>query len=68
MKEAMSGLRSFVIGSSWGGTRSIIAPMHVKRGHADDGQTSEATFLRISIGLEDPAELWSDLEALVNRL
>jgi len=66
--HALTGLRSFVIGSSWGGTRSIIAPMQVTREHPVDDHMNEATFLRISIGLEDPAELWSDLEALVTRL
>jgi cystathionine beta-lyase len=68
MEEAMSGMRSFVIGSSWGGTRSIVAPMQIKRGLPDEDRMSESTFLRISIGLEDPAELWCDLEALVDRL
>jgi cysteine-S-conjugate beta-lyase len=66
--QAMSGMRSFVIGSSWGGTCSIIAPMQVKRGLSGADQISEQTFLRISIGLEAPAELWCDLETLVNRL
>ena len=68
LNTALGELQSFVIGSSWGGTRSIIAPMQVKRDHPCDNQVNEATHLRISIGLEDPAELWADITGLLGRL
>lgn len=62
---ALSDLKVFVIGSSWGGTRSIIAPMQVRR---SSGAWADTTFLRASVGLEDPDELWEDIEAIVKKI
>jgi cystathionine beta-lyase len=59
---ALGRLRIFALGASWGGTRSLIAPLPASA----DGSSS--MILRISIGLEDEADLWEDLEALLAEL
>ncbi|RXT48176.1 cystathionine beta-lyase [Bosea sp. Tri-44] len=67
-EAALSALKVFAIGASWGGTRSLIAPL------ALDGERTVAPWpypgpaLRISIGLEDPDDLWNDLDALLIAL
>lgn len=67
-EAALSALRVFAIGASWGGTRSLIAPL------APEGERTVIPWphpgpaLRISIGLEDPDDLWNDLDALLVAL
>ncbi|MDA9445855.1 trans-sulfuration enzyme family protein [Bradyrhizobium sp. CCBAU 21360] len=65
---ALNELKTFAIGASWGGTRSIIAPMVI----ADDRHvmpSSEATtYLRISVGLENVDDLWADLHRLIGMV
>jgi len=68
MSAALSALRIFAIGASWGGTRSLIAPMAVKGDRTVNPWTHEGAILRISIGLEDPDDLWNDLGALLVAL
>ena len=65
---ALTALRIFAIGASWGGTRSLIAPMAIKADRTVRPWTSKGTVLRISVGLEDPEDLWGDLEALLSAL
>jgi cystathionine beta-lyase len=65
---ALTALRMFAIGASWGGTRSLIAPMAIKGDRTVNPWTSEGTVLRISIGLEDPDDLWADLSDLFAKL
>lgn len=66
--RALDSLRTFAIGASWGGTRSLVAPMVI----ADDRDVIPSdratTYLRISIGLENVDHLWADLERLLNTL
>ncbi|ESY87249.1 PLP-dependent transferase [Mesorhizobium sp. LNHC229A00] len=66
--RALDGLKTFVIGNSWGGTRSIIAPMVI----APDRQVmlsgDQTTHLRISIGLENVDHLWADLKYMLRSL
>lgn len=63
LDQALTALRIFAIGASWGGTRSLVATMAL----ADDRHAvpwpSRGPVLRISIGLEDPEDLWADLQA-----
>ena len=66
--DALGKLKLFAIGASWGGARSLIAPMSVKDDRVVRKVPDDPTILRISVGLEDPAELWSDLEALFSAL
>lgn len=68
LAKALAGLRYFAIGASWGGTHSLIAPMSVKNDRVVNAWTDEGPILRISIGLEDPEDLWSDLEGLFASL
>ena len=68
LDAALTALKVFAIGASWGGTRSLIAPMSVKDDRTVNPWTHEGTILRISIGLEDPDDLWADLDALLVAL
>ncbi|WP_332693119.1 cystathionine beta-lyase [Bosea sp. (in: a-proteobacteria)] len=68
LEAALTALKVFAIGASWGGTRSLIAPMAVKEDRSVKPWTHEGTVLRISIGLEDPDDLWNDLQGLLLAL
>jgi cystathionine beta-lyase len=68
LETALTALTIFAIGASWGGTRSLIAPMAVKGDRTVNPWAPEGTVLRISIGLEDPDDLWNDLDALLVAL
>jgi cystathionine beta-lyase len=65
---ALDTLRLFVIGASWGGTRSLVAPMPVRAHRTATEWQGADMVLRISIGLEDEAELWADLERFLSAL
>nr|WP_047168122.1 cystathionine beta-lyase [Sphingomonas sp. Y57] len=68
LEDALSAMKTFAIGASWGGTRSLVAPMSVKSERVVNAWSEEGTILRISVGLEDPADLWEDLEKLFRDL
>ncbi|MEC4589664.1 cystathionine beta-lyase [Nitrospirillum amazonense] len=68
IEEAFGVLKTFAIGASWGGTRSLVVPMAIKADRVATDWKDEGTILRISVGLEDPADLWADLEALFAAL
>lgn len=68
LEAALSALRVFSIGASWGGTRSLIAPMAIKGDRSVVPWSPEGPVLRISIGLEDPDDLWRDLDAMLAAL
>lgn len=68
LERALSALRVFAIGASWGGTRSLIAPMALKGERSVSPWVAEGPVLRISIGLEAPDDLWNDLDALLAAL
>ena len=65
---ALSAMRLFAIGASWGGTRSLVAPMQVKADRVATPWTEDGAILRVSVGLEDPDELWDDLATLFRAL
>lgn len=65
---ALTAMRLFAIGASWGGTRSLVAPMTVKADRIVTPWSEDGTILRISVGLEDPEELWDDLATLFEAL
>ena len=65
---AMTAMKVFAIGASWGGTRSLLVPMAVKGDRTVNPWTDEGTVLRISIGLEHPEDLWADLDTLLSAL
>ncbi len=66
--EALDAFRLFVIGASWGGTRSLAAPMTVDAFRTATRWNEGDVILRLSIGLEDEQEIWADIERFFNRL
>ena len=68
MSAALSALRVFAIGASWGGTRSLVAPQAIAPDRTATAWTAKGPLLRISIGLEDQDDLWNDLDALLVAL
>lgn len=64
----LDSLDTFAIGASWGGTRSLIAPMVLTNDRHIMNVDAEATFLRISIGLEAVDDLWRDLQRVLEVL
>jgi len=68
LETSLSEMEIFAIGASWGGTRSLVAPMSVKNDRMVNAWTEEGTILRLSIGLEDPEDLWADLDSLFEKL
>ncbi|KRE16236.1 cystathionine beta-lyase [Bosea sp. Root483D1] len=67
-EAALSALKVFAIGASWGGTRSLIAPLALGGERTVTPWPHPGPALRISIGLEDPDDLWNDLDALLVAL
>lgn len=65
---ALDALEIFAIGASWGGTRSLAAPMSVDGFRSATSWTGPDIILRLSIGLEDERELWDDIERLLAML
>ena len=63
-------LRLFLIGVSWGGHESLVfparatAPVDPKQSLRPDVPRE---LIRLSIGLEDPEDLWGDLEEALER-
>jgi cystathionine beta-lyase len=68
LEAALSAMETFAIGASWGGTRSLVAPMSVRNDRVVKPWTEEGTILRISIGLEDPDDLWADIAQLLHDI
>ncbi|MBA3895862.1 MAG: cystathionine beta-lyase [Sphingomonadaceae bacterium] len=68
LEAALSSMKIFAIGASWGGTRSLVAPMSVKNERVVKPWTEEGAILRLSIGLEDVGDLWDDIERLFGAL
>jgi cysteine-S-conjugate beta-lyase len=65
---ALNALQLFAIGASWGGTRSLVAPMPVRANRSATTWGAPDVVLRVSIGLEDEAELWQDMERFLSAL
>ncbi|EIE53046.1 cystathionine beta-lyase [Citreicella sp. 357] len=62
LDAALDALEVFAIGASWGGTRSLIAPMSVAAHRVTSEPRNSRIILRLSIGLEDPKDLKADLD------
>ncbi|GLH79779.1 cystathionine beta-lyase [Bradyrhizobium sp. SSBR45G] len=62
---AMARLGVFAIGASWGGTRSLIAPMNIDADRTVRPWDASESLVRISVGLEEPGELWADLQGFL---
>jgi cystathionine beta-lyase len=65
---ALDTLQVFAIGASWGGTRSLAAPMAIDGFRTATSWDGPDVILRLSIGLEDETELWTDVERLLETL
>jgi cystathionine beta-lyase len=65
---ALSALKVFAIGASWGGTHSLIAPMAIAGDRTINPWDDDKVVLRISVGLEDPDDLWDDLARLLSAI
>ncbi|MBY5590875.1 aminotransferase class I/II-fold pyridoxal phosphate-dependent enzyme [Rhizobium leguminosarum] len=61
-------LKTFAIGASWGGTRSLVAPMSVKAHRSATRWPADDLILRISVGLEDQRDLLDDIDALLAEI
>jgi cystathionine beta-lyase len=63
----VDGLEHFAIGYSWGGFDSLIVPNNISKARSVRHWTG-GPLLRISIGLEDPGDLWDDLSKGLDAL
>ena len=66
--DALDAFQLFVIGASWGGTRSLAAPMTVDGFRSATRWNGGDVILRLSIGLEDEEEIWADMQRFFDRL
>jgi len=71
LPQLADALKLFRLGVSWGGFESLILPTRVGLAQAGE-QNSMQRFgvsdriLRLSLGLEDPGDLWADFEAALS--
>ncbi len=63
----IDGLAHFGIGYSWGGFESLALPVDPARYRSATRWAAEGPVVRLSIGLEDPADLIADLSAGLAR-
>jgi cystathionine beta-lyase len=64
---ALAAMNVFALGASWGGTRSLIVPIPPNHEPAPESRRS-GQIIRLSIGLEDPEDLWADLTRFITAL
>src|SRR5205823_2008612 len=57
----LDGLRLFKMGFSWGGFESLVIPANVGRAKRTLHWNVAGPYLRLHVGLEDPADLIADL-------
>jgi cystathionine beta-lyase len=58
----VDALRLFTIGASWGGFESVVAILDMSRIRTLTDWAGRSRVIRLHVGLEDPADLISDLE------
>jgi cystathionine beta-lyase len=68
VEPALNLLETFAIGASWGGTRSLVAPMPVRRNRTARPWTGDDLILRISIGVEAPDDLDADIGRFLDEI
>jgi cystathionine beta-lyase len=68
IEAGIDRLNQFGIGSSWGGYESLVLPVDIARTRLAAQQPPPGYLLRIHIGLEDPADLIKDLDAMLRAL
>ncbi|WP_298012877.1 PLP-dependent aspartate aminotransferase family protein [uncultured Castellaniella sp.] len=68
VEQAIDRLEFFGIGSSWGGYESLVLPIEASGTRLAREAEKPGYLLRLHVGLEDPADLKSDLERLLAAL
>jgi cystathionine beta-lyase len=68
LKAFLEGLELFGMGFSWGGYESLIAPYDGQIPRTAEPWNAEGHLVRLSIGLENPADLIDDLANGLARL
>ncbi|NHN83889.1 cystathionine beta-lyase [Acetobacter musti] len=68
METMIDSFTRFGIGASWGGFESLVLPTTGGIVRSLPGGLSESPAFRLSIGLDDPADLIADLEHGLSRL
>ena len=63
----LDGLKLFAMGYSWGGFESLALPVNPRPNRTATKWEAAGPTIRLSIGLEDPADLIADLEAGLAR-
>lgn len=66
--KALDALELISIGASWGGTKSLIAPTSVRNLRTVRPWTGADYLLRLSVGLEHPQDILTDLERFFSSL
>lgn len=64
----VNGLKLFPIGSSWGGYESLLQPQYPQKFRKHPEWSHKGQVLRLQIGLEDTADLKTDLEQAFGKL
>jgi cystathionine beta-lyase len=67
-RAGLAEMRTIKIGASWGGVHSLIAPGDPRRNRAPIPWLPEGIYWRLSIGLEDEADLRRDLAAALDTI
>ncbi|MCR6643366.1 MAG: cystathionine beta-lyase [Terricaulis sp.] len=68
LRAMLQSLALFGMGFSWGGYESLIAPVNVNVTRTASRWAPAGETIRVSIGLENPADLRADLEQALDRL
>jgi cystathionine beta-lyase len=66
-RRLVDGLRLFHIGASWGAVQSVVAAYRGQPARAFAGRGPTSPIVRLSIGLEDPADLIADLRVALQK-
>jgi len=68
MARFVDGLEHFALGYSWGGYESLVVPANLGRYGRAVRPWKGGELVRLQIGLEDPEDLYADLERGLERL
>ena len=68
IEAAIDAMSIFAIGSSWGGYESLALPIDIQRTRLASHAGKTGYLLRLHIGLEDVADLKSDIASLISAL
>jgi cystathionine beta-lyase len=64
----LDNMKLFKMGYSWGGFESLIIPFHLNKIRTASNFAHSGSAFRLSIGLEDEADLLADLESALARI